>query len=846
MAKKTKLIKYIFFAVMIICIVALTWTLIFMTKKTNKTITVVNDIYMSEMNRQIQQKFSSIINLRLVQLNGTYKRTPPNSAVGREKILAELSINAEVREFTYLGFLAEDGTMEAVYGEAVTLHDMERTLTTLQSGESVVTRGYNADGEKILILGIEAAYEMGNGNTSFALLAGIPMEYLNEALYLEQRDEVYFHIIDSKGNFIIRNVEKYGDNYFESVRQNADESDKKNIEEYVAELQAAIEKGESFSTTVYVEGDKRNICATPVSEHSTWYLIAVMQYEALDDAVSSLDSSRVWTIGLLGTIIFIGLLSVFLVYYNLSQHQMRALNEAREEAVQASRAKSEFLSSMSHDIRTPMNAIIGMTEIAGKNAQNQEKLKDCLKKIKLSSMHLLGLINDVLDMSKIESGKMTLNNGSISLKDTMEDMVNIIRPEIKSRKQFFDIYVENMICEQVLCDSVRLNQVLLNLLSNATKFTPEQGRIEVHIWQEPSEKGEGFVRTHFRVNDTGIGMSEEFTKRIWDTFAREETEQVQQITGTGLGMSITKSIVDMMDGEITLTSELKKGSEFHVTLDLEKGTPPEEQKLPEWHVLVVDDNEQLCLSAVSILEDLGTHAEWTSDGEEAVRMIEDRHRREEDYHFVLVDWKMPGKDGVQTIREIREYVGVDIPIFLISAYDRNDISDELYAEVSIEGFIPKPLFRSTLYETLRHYVDGGAKEEAPKEGAQADFTGKRILLAEDMDLNWEVANEILSSMGLQIERAVNGKECVEKFEASAPGYYDLILMDIRMPVMNGYDATKAIRALGRPDRELPIIAMTADAFSDDSQYCMDVGMNAHLPKPIDIAECMRVLQQFLR
>lgn len=846
MAKKTGLIKYSFFAVVFICIVAVVWALFSVTKNTNKTITEVNDIYMSEMNRQIQQKFSTIINLRTVQLNGTYKRTPPNAAVSREKILAELSISAEVREFSYLGFLAEDGTMETVYGESVTLHDMQRTLATLQGGDNVVTRGYNAEGEKILILGIEAAYEMNGGKTSFALLAGIPMEYLNEALYLEERDELYFHIIDSKGNFIIRNVEKYGDNYFESLRLNADASDGESIEEYITELQTAIEKGENYSATVYVSGDRRNICAMPISEHSTWYLIAVMQYGALDDAVSSLDSSRIRTLGLLALIVFVSLLTVFLIYYNLSQHQMKALSEAREEAVQASRAKSEFLSSMSHDIRTPMNAIIGMTEIAGKNIREPGKLKDCLKKIRLSSTHLLGLLNDVLDMSKIESGKMTLNNGSISLKDTMEDMVNIIQPEIKARKQYFDIYVENMISEQVLCDSVRLNQVLLNLLSNATKFTPEQGRIEVHIRQESSEKGERYVRTHFRVSDTGIGMSEEFTKRIWDTFAREDTEQVRQITGTGLGMSITKSIVDMMGGTITLTSELEKGSEFCVTLELEKGTPPEEQKLPEWHILVVDDNKQLCQSAVSILGDLGVHAEWSSEGAEAIRMIEDRHAKKDDYHFVLVDWKMPEKDGVQTIREIREHVGADIPVFLISAYDRNDISDELYAEVSIEGFIPKPLFRSTLYETLSHYMEDGAAEDAPKEKERTDFTGKRILLAEDMELNWEVANEILSAMGPEIERAVNGRECVEKFAASAPGYYDLILMDIRMPVMNGYDATKAIRALDRPDKELPIIAMTADAFSDDAQYCMDAGMNAHLPKPIDIAECMRVLRQFLQ
>lgn len=512
--------------------------------------------------------------------------------------------------------------------------------------------------------------------------------------------------------------------------------------------------------------------------------------------------------------------------------------------MKANMAKSEFLSRMSHDIRTPLNAVMGMTEIALKNVDNTEKVEECLKKVKLSSKHLLGLINDILDMSKIESGKMTLNITQISLREIVDDIVNIMRPQIQSRNQKFDIFVQNIETEKVYCDNIRLNQVLLNILSNAVKFTPEEGRIDVYIYQEASPEGEEYVRTHFRIKDTGIGMSEEFQEKLWDAFAREETEEVQNITGTGLGMAITKRIVDIMGGTIELQSQLGSGSEFHITLDLKKGSMGEDEKLPEWNMLVLDDDETLCMSAAENLKELGVHTDWTVDGKKAVEMIEEHHRNGNDYQFMLIDWKMPYKDGIQMLCEIRKKTGKEIPAFLISAYDLTDIEKDLDG-IQIEGFIQKPLFKSTLYENLIKYV---RKEENPsekEEKKQADLSGKRILLAEDVDMNWEIANEILTSFGLLVERAENGKICVEKFTQSETGYYDAVLMDIRMPVMNGYDAAIAIRASERSDKDLPIIAMTADAFSEDIQHCLACGMNAHIAKPLNVKELMGRLEEFL-
>lgn len=814
-----------------------------MSYKTEASITEITDIYMAEVSRQIQQKFQSIIGLRLEQVEGILRTVPPETAADREDLLEELQLRAEVRNFSYLGFLTEEGELVEIYGGDVKLKGGDDVIASLREDGNIVTEGKRGPEEKMLLLGKEASYPM-EGGESISLIAGVPMEYLNDAMFLDEDETLtYSHVIDKDGNFVIRNADAFRESYFDRIRETYLVEDK-NVEDCVNELQTAMWEKKEYSITAFVDGKQQYIYCVPLSANANWYLVSIMAKGTLTEAVMELNSVRTKVTMSTCIMIMLVMLVILLMYYRFSQKQMTEIEKARREAFRSNQAKSEFLSNMSHDIRTPMNAIIGMTEIAQKNIDDKERLEDCLRKVKLSSKHLLGLINDVLDMSKIESGKMTLTIAPTSLRDVMDDMVNIMQPLVKSGGQYFDVFIRNIISEDVCCDGVRLNQVLLNLLSNAAKYTPEGGRIDIRMYQEPSDKGVEYVRTHFFVEDTGIGMSAEFQKKIWDTFEREETEQVRQITGTGLGMTITKRIVDMMGGNIELQSELGKGSCFHVTLDLQKASLEEkEMKLPPWNVLVVDDNEQLCSYAASSLEELGVHAEWTLDGRKAVQMVEEHHKNSEDYQFVLVDWKMPNMDGVQTIRKIRERVGKEIPIFLMSAYDRSDIENEMQGE-EVAGFIPKPLFKSTLFSYLNRYVeqDGEIQEQQEQE---IDFAGKHILLAEDMDINWEVANEILSELGLQMERAVDGKECLEKFESSEIGYYDAILMDIRMPVMNGYEATVAIRALERADKDLPIIAMTADAFSDDAKHCMECGMNAHIPKPLDIKECIRILQMYL-
>lgn len=615
--KVNKFLRRSFVVMFIVCGAIFIWLVAYMSAKTEQSTSEITGIYMAEVNTQIQQKFTSIINLRVGQVEGIIKRVPTENFIYNEENLQKLEENALIRNFTYLGFYTKKGGLKTICGEEVRLKDEEEIKNELDINkqEKIIVQGENGKGEKILLLGKKAAYPLENGETSDVLLAGVSMEYLNEALFLYTEDAlVYSHVIDENGDLIIRNADVYGNNYFERIRAEFEEYHGKNSAEYISELKAAIAKRENYNVGISVNGEEQQLYSSPISGNVRWYLVSIMPNGIMNEALTKLERLRIIvTVSSLITILAV-LLYIFVRYYKMSHRQIEEINAAKQEAVKANMAKSEFLSRMSHDIRTPMNAVMGMTEIALKNVDNTEKVKECLKKVKLSSKHLLGLINDILDMSKIESGKMTLNITQISLREIVDDIVNIMRPQIQSRNQKFDIFVQNIETEKVYCDNIRLNQVLLNILSNAVKFTPEEGRIDVYIYQEASPEGEEYVRTHFRIKDTGIGMSEEFQEKLWDAFAREETEEVQNITGTGLGMAITKRIIDIMGGTIELQSQLGSGSEFHITLDLKKGSMEENAKLPEWNMLVLDDDETLCMSAAENLNELGVHTEWTVDG----------------------------------------------------------------------------------------------------------------------------------------------------------------------------------------------------------------------------------------
>ena len=838
-------------SVCIVCIVAFAALAVYLNRQNEQAVTQLGNIYMSNINERISKHFDAISDQCLIPMTTFAENIPPMCESSKEEYFKWMTYYGHSRDYESVSWCDDEGNIETIYGDPLQYSGPSTFLETLKNGEGRVAVGYNGSGEQVVLMCAPVRLSIPGMEDCVAMVGELPISYLSDILSLEEENAlVYSFVIRKDGAFVVRNSAAVRDNYFDRVRAVYEETNNQTPEDYITELEAAMKAGSDYSTMVQVEGVRQHMYASSLP-NSVWYLVTLMPYGALNESVESLGTRSIAASATVCAVILLSLIAVFLRYFTLNRTQVKELEEARrlaeearQEAEIASKSKGEFLSNMSHDIRTPMNAIVGMTAIATAHMDDPQQVQNCLKKITLSSRHLLGLINDVLDMSKIESGKMTLNEELVSLREVMESIVSIVQPQVKAKHQKFNISIFNILSENVHCDSVRLNQVLINLLSNAIKFTPENGSIEVSLHEEASPKGEEYVRIRIHVKDNGIGMSEEFRQHIFESFAREDNKRIHRTEGTGLGMAITKYIVDAMGGEITVKSQQGVGTEFQVVLDLMRAEERvEDMILPDWIMLVVDDDQQLCESTVDSLRSIGIRAEWVLDGENAVKMATRHHREHADYHVILLDWKLPNMDGIQTARELRRQLGDDVPILLMSAYDWSEIEEEARA-AGISGFLMKPLFRSTLFYGLRPYVD--AEDVQPvKEENTLKFSNRRVLVAEDNELNWEIAYELLHDLGLELEWAENGEVCVDMFEKSEPEYYDAILMDIRMPQLNGYEATDAIRAMDRPDAGLPIIAMTADAYSDDIQRCLDHGMNAHVAKPIDIDEVARILKKYL-
>ena len=530
------------------------------------------------------------------------------------------------------------------------------------------------------------------------------------------------------------------------------------------------------------------------------------------------------------------------------EEQNRKLEIALQHEGAANRAKREFLFNMSHDIRTPMNAIIGFTSLAATHIDNREQVLDYLKKISTSSQHLLSLINDVLDMSRIESGKVKIEEKAVHLPDLVHDVRSIIQPNVAAKRLSLFIDTMDIEDEDIITDPLRLNQILLNILSNAIKFTPTGGMISIRIAQKNGAP-KGCVCYEFRIKDNGIGMSEEFQKHIFEEFSREESSTVSGIQGTGLGMSITKNIVDLMGGTIALTSEPGKGSEFIVTLcfarSWQKAEPKQLPQLEGLRALVADDDTDTCLNVSTMLSKIGMRPEWTISGKEAVIRTKYAVEQGDEFSVYIIDWLIPDMNGIEIVRQIRKVIGNRCPIIILTAYDWADIEDEARA-AGVTAFCEKPLFLSELRRVLAEPFRAEAASK-PAQPTAADLKGKKLLLAEDNELNREIALEILKEAGFVVDTAEDGAVAVQKIKQAAPGQYDLILMDIQMPNLDGYEATRQIRAL--PDAEkanIPIFAMTANAFEEDRQNALAAGMNGHIAKPLDVPHLLRVLADALK
>ena len=658
------------------------------------------------------------------------------------------------------------------------------------------------------------------GPREAVLLRLIPISEIEQKWIFpqEQFEKTEVSIIDAEGNYIIKGRSFKNFSFFEFYKS----YNSGNSAQYQQIFDQVIRK------TGHIEmQDSRHqdciIAHTQIVSTGDWVLLAYIPKAELK--TSSVD----W---LLIGFVSAGLLLLFAFDFAYMQMFNRKLKGMAVKAEAANRAKTEFLSTMSHDIRTPMNAIIGLTTLAEKRLDDPETVGQNLRKIRQSSNHLLTLINDILDISKVESGKLTLSPVTFSIVETVENLVNLSQPMVKEKNIDFSFRINRMEKEYLYADQLRLNQIYINILSNAIKYTEPGGKVCVDL-REMSSSKDGCIRLSYVVSDTGIGMTPEFMQKMYQPFSRQTDSRVNSIQGTGLGLAITKQMVELMNGTIECQSEVGKGTTFTIALDIPVADRQiEEMKLDPMDVLIVDDDEVLIETAADTLTSLGVRAETASGGMQALELLRHQEENGKKYRVVIVDWKMPDMNGVETVRRIRSEIAENVPILMISAYDWSDIEDQA-REAGVNGFISKPLFRSKLYSKINEML-GVEKRSVEPEDDYSDIAGLNILIAEDNDVNWEIISAMLGMFGITAQRAKNGRICVDIMREAAENQYALIFMDVQMPEMNGLDATRNIRKLDTWASRIPIIAMTADAFSENVAECLEAGMNGHIAKPVDI------------
>lgn len=645
------------------------------------------------------------------------------------------------------------------------------------------------------------------------------------------------------------------------------------------DLRSALEKADTVSSSFRYNGEEYYYCLTSLAEYDTLLLFLIPAEFVASGTVNIINA--VVRMLLISAVVLLILLSLVMASFSRLQNSARLFRQEQENlrrqeemnqrleesnamlaqskeaaeqafriAEEANRAKSSFLSNMSHDIRTPMNAIVGFAALLARDVNNPDKVREYTRKIASSSQHLLGLINDILDISKIEAGKTTLNLSDENMVDLIENIDSIIRPQMKAKGHTFEVYSRELKHEHVVMDKLRMNQILLNLLSNAVKYTPDGGRVSLTV-QELPQYNKQLAHFRFIVADNGYGMSEEYQKKLFHAFTREEDSVTNRIQGTGLGMAITKSLLDLMGGNIVVESEKGKGTTFTVDLELHLSELAIDQGFWQKHgitrMLAVDDEEVICRNIQLTMEGTGVTVDYTLDGQAAVDRVKENGQKGCPYDIVLLDWKMPGMDGVEAAQHIRREAACNLPILVLTSYDWPEIEDAA-REAGVDTFLPKPFFLTSFRQKVDDVLGRNARD--PEAGGAADepeerspLYGMHILVAEDNEINAEILSELLDMAGATCEICENGQVVVDTFEKSVPGEYQMILMDVQMPVMNGYEATRAIRDSGHPlALRIPIIAMTANAFAEDIRDALEAGMNAHAAKPID----MGVLEQTVK
>ena len=692
-------------------------------------------------------------------------------------------------------------------------------------GEINVTRSYTNPVTGIQSIAFYNIVEILNEETglkeSCYLLRVVPVSTVEEkwAFPTDKYKNADIAIIDLDGNYIIKGNAFKNSNIFEFYNS----YNPKTSPDYI-DLKNTLKQTSGTFEMINSKGQKTFNAFTIVNTNKEWYVVSTIPIDDL--------SSNTIDWALLGIVVFSLLLLMILDIISMLSLNHK-LEIAAKAADAANQAKTDFLSTMSHDICTPVNAIIGLTTITEKNINDPDSVAENLKKISLASNHLLTLINDILDISKVESGKITLTPVSFSIVESAENLVNISQPIVREKDLDFRFRINNIKNEFLFADKLRINQIFINLLSNALKYTPKGGQVCVDMNEEPGNSADT-IKLNYTVTDTGIGMSKEFMDKMYEPFVRQTDSRINTIQGTGLGLAITKQMIDLMGGTIDCHSEVGAGTSFKVRIELPVAEIQEaEMVLPPINVLLIDDDEILLETAQDTFKALGAQAEVAISGSEGLSLLEKNIKEEKPFNIIILDWKMPGMNGLELTKKIREKAGNDIPILLVSAYDWSTIEEDA-KKAGVNGFISKPLFRSSLYKKITEVLHIHTEQDSQEEN-NSDIEGMNILIAEDIDINYEIVSTFLEMHGITSVRASNGEEAVTLMESAVEKQYDMIFMDIQMPVMNGLDATRAIRKLANPvARTIPIIAMTADAFSENVAECIEAGMNGHIAKPIDV------------
>lgn len=849
-------------AAAVVCICSFVWLIQSSLQISTESALKINSLYLNELTANTISHFGTALEYNFASLEATAETAKNADIQSREELESFLGRTKNIYGFSFLALVDEKGYCHNEDGDFPAMSKISFLGDLLSGGKNLISYNETIHGDNMLMLGTSIEPVNCMGEKFIGVIIGITSSKLNEQLSLrEYGANTASSIVAKDGSYVINNSANMslpaGANIFTQLDKYAvfDEGYS------VSKIKSDFSSDKSDIVCYEMDGKQHYIYYVPVPD-TDWFMLTTISYSVVNENVNNMRSRLVRNAFTAFFLTMGVILAIFSFYCAAMSRKEKELTEAKilaenskeraEQALDIARvannSKSAFLANMSHDIRTPMNAIIGLSTLIDKDAENPQKVREHLKKINASGQHLMSMINDVLDMSKIESGKTALNIGEFCLAETVSEVAAIIRPEAKAKQQSFKINTEQLRHECVLGDKIKINQILINLLSNAVKYTQTGGQITLKI-AEKSYKAGGYSLFAFEVEDNGCGMQKEYLEKIFEPFTRAEDSVTNKIQGTGLGMAITKNLVDLMGGTLSVKSSPGQGSVF--TVELEMHLQDVNADTEFWRtngigrVLIADDETEICINAAELMKESGIKAEYAISGHEAVKMAENAEKSGRGFDVVLLDRKMPDMDGTEAAEAIRKNTdGGKPPIIIFTSFSHGD-DIEKALEAGADGFMPKPFFMSNLKQTIERITYRSTN--AAKAEEKSILAGRHFLAAEDNELNAEILTDLLDAEGAEVDIAENGSKAVKMFEESAEGQYDAILMDVQMPVMNGYEATKIIRGSSHPmASKIPIIALTANAFTEDVHEALASGMNAHVSKPVSMEQLEATLRKLLK